>query len=100
MGLKQGGDSQKRPGTKPGPVSSSSKSVGLTSKSGAKPGSASAKPGAIDGRQIGERMPAGLEDRSRKPGRGIPSRYQTSFERTDLDLDVLSSRLYCSASLT
>ena len=82
MGSKQGGDSQKRPGTKPGPVSSS-KSVALTSKPGAKPGSASAKPGAIDGRQIGERMPAGLEDRSRKPGRGIPSRYQnneTCFE--------------------
>ena len=75
VGSKQGGDSQKRPGSKPGPASSS-KSIGLTGKPGAKPVSASAKPGAIDGRQIGERLPAGLEDRSRKPGRGIPSRYQ------------------------
>ena len=58
MGSKQGSDSQKRP--------MPSKSANVP---GGKPGM---KPGAGDGRP--GTVPPGPEDRSRKPGRGIPSR--------------------------
>ena len=64
MGSKQGDDSQKR---------SMPPKPNVPSKPGIKPGPGDGRPGG----DMGSRIPPGPEDRSRKPGRGIPSRYLT-----------------------